>query len=256
MVFFHAAGRLGNHHFMMANVLAYSLRHGLEFTAPSRTSHDYWSPLYLHHLVNPNFNPSLPAIQIDEKHFHYEEIPFDESWRNMNILMNGYWQSEKYFLDYKDDVIKLFNYPWHLEEDVCAIHARFGDYLSIKGKHIVVDEDYLTRAMDIIKAAKGIKRFRVYSDDIAYFKQNFGQLYDFEYSEGKSIEQDLIDISCCHSQIMSSSTFSFWGAYLNKNPDKIVVCNKQWFQDGWKDEYQRIVDTKDIYPDDNRWIKI
>lgn len=254
MVYFNAAGRLGNHHFMAANCIAYALRHGLEFSLPDKTTHDFWSPLYLKHLINPKFNIYGPTIRIDEKHFHYEALPFDESWRDMNICMTGYFQSEKFFSDYKDEVIKLFNYPYKLIPDVCSVQARFGDYLTVKGKHIIVDEGYLMAAMALIYTCTGIFRFKVFSDDIPYFKKEFGHLHPFEYSTNRTIEEDLVEISCCHSNINSSSTFAWWGAYLNRNPDKIVVTQEKWFQDGWKDEYGRLVDTKDIIPDS--WIKI
>ena len=82
-----------------------------------------------------------------------------------------------------------------------------------------------------------------------YFQNKFGHLYNFEYSTNSDIMQDFIEISCCHSNINSSSTFSFWGAYLNRNPEKIVITQEKWFQTGWDG-----ADTKDIIP--STWIKL
>ena len=246
-------GRLGNSHWQNAVAIVYALRHGLEFTVPNTTNDSYWNPIYLQNLVNPNWNPNLPSVQLNEPHFHYAPIPFDESFRSMNVILNGYWQSWNFLSGYEKEIIELFNYPWHLEAGVCSIHARFSDYLSIQGKHILVDRPYLETAISIIKREKNIHRFKVFSDDLRYFRENFGSVYGFEYSTNTDIIEDLVEISCCHSQINSSSTFSWWSAFLNRNPDKMVITNSQWFQEGWKDDHG-VVDTSDVIPEE--WVKI
>lgn len=253
-VSYNVTGRLGNGLFMAANCLAYSMRHGLEYSIPITSTSDYWNYVCLRHLHNSNFNPNTPKIEVFEPHFHYAEIPFDESWRGKNIMLRGYFQSEKYFSDYKGKVIELFNYPWELKPDICSIHARFGDYRVIPGKHIMVDELYLRSAIQMIRSEKNIQRFKVFSDEPNYFKQNFGHIYDFEYSTNKTIEDDLIEGSCCHSHINSSSTFGWWMAYLGRNEDKMIITKREWFQRGWKDELHREVDTSTIIPEN--WIKL
>jgi len=141
-------------------------------------------------------------------------------------------------------MLEAFNLPWQLKEDTCSIHARYGDYLTIEGKHIIIDEEYLLKSMSLITERTGVKKFKVFSDDIPLFKQRHGYLYDFEYSEnGADIMQDLIDASCCAHNICSSSTFSWWIYWLNRNPDKVGIFQEKWFQDGWDG-----ADTKDIYP--------
>lgn len=251
MVSFKAAGRMGNFLFECASSYGYARRHNLEWSVPNWTSHNYWSPLYLQHLVHPNYD-RREDILINEHGMEYQNIPFEEEWRNQNIVLNGYWQTARYFDEYRDEIIELFNYPYKIKKDTCSIHARFGDYLTIHGKHIIVDEEYLVSAMKQIMNDTDIRIFKVFSDDINYFKTNFGNIYDFEYSTG-TIEQDLIEISCCHSNINSSSTFSWWGAYLNRNPEKIVITQKKWFQDGWKDG-TILAQTQDIVP--SNWIKL
>lgn len=246
-------GRAGNFYFQVAASIGLALKHGMEFTVNNVSSHSFWNPVYLSHLANPNWNPNLPSVTIDEPCFNYTEIPFHESYRNMNVILNGYWQSPRYFSDYKNKIIELFAYPWALKPDTCSIQARFGDYLTIPGKHIVVDKIYLESAMHLVTEKTGITKFKVFSDDLQHFKNNFGSIYDFEYSTNNDIEKDLIEISCCHSNINSSSTFAFWGAYLNRNPDKVVVTQRQWFKPNWKDDHG-IVDTSDIIPND--WYKL
>lgn len=249
MVSFTAMGRAGNFFFQAATAWAYAKRHGLEFSAPKSTSHDFWSPLYLHHLQHPNYSEHTPRRVIRETDFHFNQLPFDEAWRDENILLNGYFQSPKYFDEYREEMLKAFAMPWEHKPDVCSIHARYGDYLTIEGKHIIIDDNYLRNAISLVKEMTGITRFKVFSDDVNLFKQRHGSLYDFEYSSNNGIMEDLIDASGCHSNIGSSSTYSWWISYLNRNPGKIIVTQKEWFQQGWDG-----ANTKDLIPDS--WIKL
>lgn len=246
-------GRCGNFMFECATAWAYAKRHGLEFSVPKYTNSDFHCPIYLHHLQHPNYNPNEPRIVVRETNFHYNEIPFEEDWRGQNILLNGYFQSWRYFNEYRDEMLDAFDLHWELIPDVCSIHARYGDYLTIEGKHIVIDEPYLLAAMEIIKAETGIVKFKVYSDNLELFKKRHGHLYDFEYSTNTDIITDLVEISCANSQINSSSTFSWWGAYLNRNPDKIVVTGRQWFQPDWKENTQPVYTHDLLLPE---WIKL
>lgn len=242
------AGRLGNYMFSISNAIAYSLRYNLDFTVPFETSNDFWSPIYFKHLQDHSFDSSLEAINIHEEGHEYKEIPFQNYHRNCNVIFHGYYQSEKYFKEYRKELLYLFNLPYKLTP-ICSIHARYGDYLTIEGKHIVINEEYLTKAMEMIKIKTGLTRFKVFSDDIPYFKKQLGHLYDFEYSGNTDELSDLIEISCCHSNINSSSTFSWWGAWLNQNEKKLIITPEKWFNNLWMG-----LNVEDIVP--NEWIKI
>lgn len=252
MVSFIPMGRLGNYFFEMANCIAYSKKHGLEFSAPFKTTNAIWSPIYLKHLQNPNYDYSLPTIKIEEKQFHYYELPFNESYRNSNIILQGYFQSHLRVNPFRKEILEAFNLPYEFKEGYCSIHARYGDYLTVPGKHIIVDDYYLLEAMAIMRVF-GIKKFKVFSDDIELFRKRHGDLYDFEYSTNTNELDDLIEISCCEHQINSSSTFSFFGAWLNRNPNKIIITQKLWFQAGWKENIHEVV-VDDIIPPN--WIKL
>lgn len=242
-------GRLGNVYWQVAAAIAYALEHGLEFTVQDRTSHEFWNPLYLQHLVNPDWEPWRESITLKEPHFHYAgPIVWNESWWNKNVILDGYWQSWLYIKDYIQDIIRLFNHPYRVQNKI-SLHARFGDYLTIPGKHILVNEEYITSAIALIRERSGIDKVKVFSDDIAYFKNNFGHLCDFEYSTNTDIVKDLEEISWCMHNINSSSTFSIWAALLNRNPEKIVVTQKEWFQPGWDN-----ANTSTILPPE--WIKL
>ena len=243
MVSFRAQGRMGNFLFEAASSFGYAKRHNLEWSVPNYTTNEFWSPLYLKHLIHKDYTPKEDII-IHEAVHEYQNLPFKEQWRNLNIVLVGYFQSELYFAEYRDEILKAFNYPYEMKEGICSIQARFGDYLTIEGKHIVVDKDYLLCAMQNIYNWTHIQKFKVFSDDLKYFQSKFGDLHNFEYSTNFDIEKDLIEISCCEHNINSSSTFAWWGSWLNRNPNKIIITQKRWFQDGWGG-----LNTKDLIPD-------
>lgn len=245
---FEPAGRAGNFFFTCATSLAYSIRHDLDFTVPLSTSNEVWSPIYLKNLQDHSYNPHIESVDLFERGHEYNELPFDESYRNKNVILHGYFQSEKYFSEFRDEILYLFNLPYEFKP-VCSIHARYTDYLTITGKHIIIDEEYIVKAMKLMIDKTGLTRFKVFSDDLNLFKQRHGHLYDFEYSTNTDELADLIEISCCHSQINSSSTFSWWGAWLNRNKEKVVITQREWFQNGWMG-----LNTNDIIPDN--WIKL
>lgn len=246
---FNPQGRLGNFFMEAFCCWAYSKKHGMKFTVPFGTSSDFHSPIYCHHLQDFTYDHNLPLITINEKHFHYAELPFKEEWADKNIKLCGYFQSWKYWEEYREEMLDAFKFDWELIPDTCALHGRFGDYLTIAGKHILLDEPYITEAIKVIKDKTGIKKFKVFSDDLPYFQRNFGHIYDFEYSNNDSIWDDFIEISKCHSNINSSSTFSWVAAYINRNPDKVVITQREWLTAGWDNS---IFD--DVIPDE--WIKI
>lgn len=250
MVGFHNMGRCGNFLFECATSFAYSLKHGLDFTVPKHTKNPKWDPIYFPHLQNPNYNPKLPSITIQEKGHQYQVLPFQESWRHKNIMLHGYWQSQKYFEEYRTEVLQAFALPWKPHNDV-SIHVRRGDYLQYPEKHPVVPHEYYKQAISAF-VDLGYRTFYVFSDDIPWCKNYFDvewPLLQFVYSEGKSEMEDLVGISNCSHHISSSSTFGWMGAWLNENPNKIIYTPKLWFVNGHNN-----LSTEDIVPPN--WIKI
>ena len=86
--------------------------------------------------------------------------------------------------------------------------------------------------------------FLFHSDDIPYCTEHFGHFWDCHFHEGKSEEDDLVSLSCCEHQICSASTFAWWGAWLNQNPDKQVIMPKRWFSEA----EEKKCNTQDIVP--------
>lgn len=236
-------GRRGNTLFQNACAISYALKHGIEFSVPTKTTNNFWSPLYDQHLVNPNWIEGKRDIVIIEKGMPFQELPFEESWRDKQIELDGYWQSWKYIQPYREEILKLFNFGWALQEDMVSVHIRRGDYVDLRNKHPEVTVEWYEKAMSLFPD----KVFVFFSDDIQWCKDNFKHRKDCEfedtYKSKEDMEWDLINASCCESNICSPSTYSFWMYWLNRNPNKKGVFPDFWFTSGWDN-----ADTSDILP--------
>ncbi len=246
MVTFKPSGRCGNFLFTAACMISYAKKHNLEFSMPSKTNDTFWNPVYLQHLVNPKFDPNKETITIKEKTlFKFEELPFEESWRDKNIILEGYFQNPKYFEQDRKTILDLFNIPWMGTVNTVAIFVRRGDYLTLTEKHPPVSTDWINDAMNQFPDST----FYFFSDDIPWCKKTFGHRPDCKFSEGTSEMVDLQLASCCENQINSASTFSWWGAWLNQNPDKKVIVPKPWLTPSHSNEW-----TEEIVP--KNWIRL
>ena len=171
----------------------------------------------------------------DKKVFDYDE----------NIILDGYWQNENYFKEIRDDIIKDFTpkidisneAKKHLKQ-ICSsnsisIHLRRGDYIHnshINNVHGTCDLDYYMKAIKYInKNTENIKYF-IFSDDIVWCKENFDFLENKVFiDDTKSGIDDLELMKHCKHNIIANSSFSWWGAWLNENDNKIVVAPKTWW---------------------------
>lgn len=253
MVTFEPAGRLGNWMLEFFCAAAYAFRHNLEFTVPKQGNRDkFWNPCYAEWLVNHNYNESLERIDLWENGHHYQELPFEEEWRNKNIVVQGYRQSFKYCDDYREAVLSLLNDNWQLKKRVIAIHIRLGDYKSLTQKHILYNIEYMRKATSFFYN-KGYDHFKVYSDEINWCREEFSKpdfsAFNIEFSTNTNEWDDMMDMAKCEHHINSSSTFSLCAAYINRNPNKIVITPEHWFVPGWMN-----METKDIIP--STWIKM
>lgn len=231
MISIRLEGGLCNQMTMIAFLLAYSLKHDIEYVVPKYVNNPHIpsKPAYIFPGIKYSDNiPPLPPYQ--EKHFHYQDIP-----KMDNVCFLGFWQSLRYFDDYRDEIIKAFGFTWELKKGYCSIHVRRDDYLKWPDHHPPVTEKYLRNAIEyIFSMTKSKVKFIFYSDDLDWCK-NFGEKMFVnypdiaEYSEGKTELQDLQEASCCENNIGSNSIFSLWISYLNQNPDKICTFPRKWF---------------------------
>jgi hypothetical protein len=175
-----------------------------------------------------DWNPNLEYVEIG---FDYNVILYASS----EMRLHGYFQSEKYFSDYKDDVIRLFSNQYILDslqglfcwDNSVSVHVRHGDFLRFNTMEELPSVDYYERALAIIEDKAQVDHIFVFSDDMRWCKNNlkdprivFVQWYlDFV---------DMYLMSLCKHNVIADSTFSWWGSYLNVNKDKIVIAPHPW----------------------------
>ncbi len=208
----------------------------------------------------------LKKFLVDYKNRFFWVEGFDNYYRpavfeTQNCVFVGYWQSEKYFREIRNILLEDFRFSageTNLQNLCCeiksksisiAVHIRRGDYLKnpdVWGN--LSENDYYERAIHYFE-----KRFPdlflvFFSDDIQWVKKRY--IYkNAVYIESGMFEDykawyDLYLMTCCTHNVIANSSFSWWGAWLNRNPQKNVVAPGKWFLDG------RIV--KDNCPDE--WI--
>lgn len=253
-------GGLGNQLSQIAATLAYGWRYSLtpQFKkisqSPSRVKPRpvYWDTVFRKIPVT-EFRP-YNLVQYQEKDQDYHEIPSPNKIANLNkcngIILNGYFQSEKYFDKYKEKLLEILyyidpsekeylkkKYPEIFDSDNMTIsfHIRRDDNVSHKKKYskpYLWDSDYYPKSLAYLIEKFGVENIKivVVSDDPDwsknYFKKEFPELNPIFPREKDYLELYLM--SCCKHQIISNSTFSWWAAYLNTNPTKIVIAPKNW----------------------------
>jgi len=150
--------------------------------------------------------------------------------------------------EYPEDYVNHIKekYSEILKNKTCSIHIRRGNYLNLQQFHPVQDIHYFNKSIEKIP---NDSYFLIFSDDIKWCKMNFPNDERFIFIENNNDYEDLLLMSLCENNIISNSTFSWWGAYLNKNPNKIVVAPEKWFGFG-----NSMNDTKDLYCE--KWIKL
>lgn len=224
-------GRLGNAMYQICTMIAMSLDKDMPFSMPHQTSSQKWSPIYFKELVAPDFNPQLVIYKIEENRHEYYELPFEEHWKQGNVLLSGYFQSYKRFNHRRNEILYLLDLPYQFNEGEVACHVRRTDYLILKDKHPQVGKDWYEKAM-AMDCFKGMK-FRFYSDDIDWCIQEFGNRKDCSFAMGQDELTDLTQMAWAEHQICSSSTFSVFGHWLNRNKNKIGVFPDKWFVDNY-----------------------
>ena len=166
---------------------------------------------------------------------------FDESvFKNNFVYLNGYWQNELYFSNIRELLLQelspissLNDLGYSCLESIkktnsVSLHVRRGDYLNLKNVG-VLDVIYYMKAVEYIRQNVEEPTFYIFSDDLDWCKKSLGFLDDCIYVDRTETEiDDLKLMSCCQHNIIANSSFSWWGAWLNKNPKKTVIAPKGW----------------------------
>lgn len=202
----------------------------------------------------------LPPRQ--KTYFRERKFSFYKNYFSLgpNVYLKGYFQSEEYFNRFADQINsdikwkgKLSAKAGEIETQIrnctsICIHIRRGDFESnskTTSYHGLLSADYYNDAINFFQERFSKSSFFIFSDDLGWAKSNIqskGYLIDLN----DPLETFQLMRSCRH-HIIANSSFSWWGAWLNPNPDKIVIAPKNWFNKGPKD-------TQDLIP--KGWIRL
>lgn len=182
---------------------------------------------------------------------------------NITQQWSGHLQSEKWFAHRKDSVRHYFEFDESMLgvlvsvgdnfNDCCGIHLRVGDYANADSMQPVLGPDYYFKAIEKFPTAK----FAIFSDDKDSAMKLFNPVASkdpgrFLFLNRNHTIADLYFMTRCQNMIIGNSTYSWWGAWLNKNPDKRIVAPSTWWTE--KTVAQWGYSTKDLYPEG--WIVI
>jgi len=238
-------GGLGNQMFQIANAFAFAKRNsfnwGINYNfsfCPNQgnTAHKYKDNFY-QKIPSIDFQP--PSIY-NEPRFNFDPIPAID-----NILLDGFFQSEKYFGDYSNEVKELFTFSKecklkvdqfikNLNHPIVGIHIRRGDYIRLSNYHKVQKSDYYIEASKVLGKSQAI----ICTDDWASVQKEMKFTNAINSPFTNEIE-DLYLLSQCDSLVICNSSFSWWGAYLGKDKEK-VIAPKNWFGETGPKDYQDI----------------
>jgi len=197
-----------------------------------------------------------------EPHFNFDENVFKLKG---DFYFEGYWQSEKYFQNYRKELLEIFSLKNELhiqskryQQSICttnsvSLHIRRGDYvtnLPTNTFHGTCDLSYYQKAVELMEKKINKPHFFIFSDDLDWAKDNLDfidQITFVELDKEVPDHEEMYLMSQCKHNIIANSSFSWWGAWLNKNPNKIVIAPIKWFND-------LSIDTNDLIPED--WIRL
>lgn len=202
-------------------------------------------------------------VLIKEKKSHYDDNIFNNL--QSNVYLSGYWQSEKNFKSIEYILREEFKprFPLSFKSNVVrknvndtesvSIHIRRGDYitnLEANAVHGVLPLDYYHKAISLIEEKINNPFYYIFSDDPEWVKQNLQmdqKCYYVTHNGSERAYEDMHLMSQCKHNIIANSTFSWWGAWLNNNPNKIIIAPHRWFSNNK-------VNTRDLIPDS--WMRL
>lgn len=174
-----------------------------------------------------------------------------------NTYLNGYWQSEQYFKPVSPELKTVLKFkPGNVLSDPelekritdtnsVSIHVRRGDYVSLNSAntfHGICGPDYYQKAISLFPADA---TFYVFSDDLEWCRENLHSGQSMEFIKTPNAYTDFYLMHKCRHHIIANSSFSWWAAWLNQNPEKKIIAPSRWFASAA---------TPDIYPEN--WIKL
>ena len=298
MILIQLQGGLGNQMFQYAAAKALAVRNKcsllldlsfLEETATQErdgftTRHyglgifDNVSQRFVSHSTRKQFTEGLQQTQwLKRLGFSYPKIYREASYefnehlfkQKPPVLLEGYWQSERYFIMEAAEIRKAFRFPELVASDQnnavrasisthypsIAVHVRRADYLhpAIAAQHGTCSEAYYKAAIQFMLSSFPSAILFFFSDDAAWVKTVFTDHLPnsvlVKNNNGPNSWKDMYLMSKCSHHIIANSSFSWWGAWLNDQPGKTVIAPKTWFADP-----ERNAATGDLIPEN--WVRL
>lgn len=197
-------------------------------------------------LVTKPVRYSSDIDQIKDFKCRYVPISFDKE-KDVHVL-DGFWQSPLYFDEYREDILRQFKPNYTLTDEnskwvklindskhSVSLHIRRGDYVKIG---LCLSLDYYRNAVSLILDKYPDSSFFVFSDDINWVSHNLKlPTLNVQYVSHQDKTRNFDDIwlmSKCNDNIIANSSYSWWGAYLNPNNEKIVIAPQKILQNNDK----------------------
>ena len=254
-------GGLGNQMFQYAFIKALSLLNScdglIDLSFYEKEINELDKKISKHTFQLDNFNISLNKINkrpflilIPFLNTIYEFKPatvFDINLikkRRSNKYYIGYFQNESYFKEFRSEILKEFTLKTKLNEhntemlqqikqtNSVSVHVRRGDYLNLENIFSSCSLDYYQKSIEYIVSKIKNPHFYLFSNDIEWVTKNLRIDYPFTIVDINDADTGYYDLELmknCKHNIIANSSFSWWGAWLNENPNKIVVTPKEWY---------------------------
>ena len=203
-----------------------------------------------------NKNIIFGTKHFKENKFYINEKIFDQIIKDFYV--EGYFQTYKYIQKLDNSLFEFKTKLSQKEEQLfkgntVSIHIRGGDYLSSKKDNVlfgnICTKDYYMKAINYIKNNIENPNFLIFTNDKEYaeslFKYDNFQIID--WNRNRESFRDMYLMSLCKHNIIANSSFSWWGAWLNKNSSKVVIAPHKWFNDN-------NINQNEIVPKD--WIRV
>jgi len=274
-------GGLGNQLFQIFATIAYGIKSKNQFKFSNVTQlgggsttirNTFWatflSKLHPFLISDTEFPKNITIIK--ENGFPFNNFPI-VSFINKDIMLQGYFQSYKYFQQYygvickiigldkmKDDLLEKLDITNDYLATCISIHFRIGDYKKIQQYHPLATYEYYESALNHIKNIDSTHFNVLYfceevdiNDVLVTINKLIEQFPEYKFVRGDNLIEDweqMLLMSCCHHNIIANSSFSWWSAYFNFHKDKIICYPSVWFGEIANN------DTRDLCPIE--WTKI
>ena len=219
----------------------------------------YPYPNYRFWQIGKYILPKRKTMCVERKDFSFDAAALT---RKGNCYYDGYWQHEEYFCDVKETIWEAFSFPEPADgqnkeiiallraSESVSLHVRRGDYVNHPLFRGICDSDYYKRAIHYMEERVNPQLYCVFSNDMAWCESHLRALLPgkevvyVDWNKGAESYVDMRLMSLCRHNIIANSSFSWWGAWLNRNPQKVVVAPERWMNSPIED------------PVSDKWIKL